>query len=105
MEKYKKTITVRMILLGILALIGVGAGLIDVFWAKKYLDTFLCCFQCGFSEGMGLVAAIWLVRYRIILRDESKLQLQYNKENDERMKAIKSKAGLPMVLILSIILY
>ena len=104
MEKYKKTVITRIILLGVLVAIGIGTGLFDVFWAQEHLDSFLFSFQCGSSVAMSLVAAIWLCRYRIILRDETKLQLQYNKENDERMKTIKAKAGLPVVLILSVIL-
>lgn len=105
MEKYKKTIIIRIILLSILAFIGVGLGLLDVFWAQERLNnTVLFCFQCGFSVAMGLTAIIWVIRYSAIMRDMNKLQLQFNKENDERMKTIKAKAGLPVVLILSIIL-
>lgn len=105
MEKYKKAIVIRIVLLSILALIGVGLGLFDVFWAQQNLkNSFLFCFQGGFSLAMGLVSTVWIIRYGAVLRDENKLQLQYNKEHDERTKAIKSKAGLPVVLILSIVL-
>lgn len=105
MEKYRKTIIMRIILLSILALFGVGLGLFDIFWAQENLNnTVLFCFQCGFSVALGIVATIWVMRYSAIVRDNNKLQLQHNKENDERMKAIKSKAGLPVVLILSVIL-
>ena len=105
MEKYKKTIITRIVLLSVLALIGVGLGLFDVFWAQENLkNTFLFCFQCGFSIAMALVAIIWVIRYGTIIRDKNKLQIQYNKDNDERIKTIKAKAGLPVVLILSIVL-
>jgi len=30
--------------------------------------------------------------------------LEFNKENDERLKAIKAKAGLPMVLVTSVLM-
>jgi hypothetical protein len=36
--------------------------------------------------------------------NEAALRKLYNQENDERMKAIRAKAGVPMVLILSIAL-
>lgn len=102
MEKYRKAMIVRIILLSVLAAIGVGIGIFDVFWAQVNSDSFVFCFQCGFSVAMGIVAAVWIIRYSAIIRDETKMQLQYNKENDERMKAIKARAGLPVVLILSV---
>ena len=45
-----------------------------------------------------------LMKYRSALKDETKLRVLYNQENDERMQAIRAKAGVPMVLILSILL-
>ena len=44
------------------------------------------------------------MKYRGALKDEAKLRLLYNEENDERMKLIRAKAGVPMVLILSMAL-
>lgn len=46
----------------------------------------------------------WMLKYRGALKDETKLRLLYNEENDERMKLIRAKAGVPMVLILSLTL-
>ena len=45
-----------------------------------------------------------MIKYRAALKDEAKLRLLYNQENDERMQAIRAKAGIPMVLILSLAL-
>lgn len=50
------------------------------------------------------LALIRIIRYRKALRNDKELQIQYNKENDERMKAIQAKAGMPMILISSIIM-
>ena len=50
------------------------------------------------------LALIRIIRYRKALRNDKELQIQYNKENDERMKAIPAKAGMPMILISSIIM-
>lgn len=38
------------------------------------------------------------------LRSEAALRLAYNRENDERMKAIRARAGMPMLLISSAII-
>jgi hypothetical protein len=38
---------------------------------------------------------------KLVLDDEQKLKKQYYKENDERMKAVKAKAGLPAVWVYS----
>jgi len=61
-------------------------------------------FQVGFAASGCIILAIWLLKYRRALSDEGKLRLLYNQENDERMKAIRAKAGVPMVLILSLAL-
>jgi hypothetical protein len=38
------------------------------------------------------------------IKDERKLKMAYNRENDERMKAIRAKAGMPMLLITSVMM-
>lgn len=105
MEKYKKTITVRVYLLSVLALLAVGLGVYDVFWAAaevKASDIFE--FQCGVTAALGILATTRIIWYRRVLRNEKKLKIQYNKENDERMKAIRAKAGMPIVLIASVVM-
>lgn len=105
MEKYKKVITIRVFLLSILALSAVGLGIYDVFWAAAEVKTrFIFGFQCGVTTGLGILALIWIIRYRKVLRNEKELKIQYDKENDERMKAIRAKAGMPMVLITSVVM-
>jgi hypothetical protein len=39
-----------------------------------------------------------------MLRDEKKLKLQFNKEKDERLKAIRAKAGMPILLVTSVLM-
>lgn len=105
MEKYKKVVIIRLFLLSILALLAVGLGIYDVFWAtaeEKASNIF--GFQCGGITALGILALIWIIRYRKVLRNERELKIQYDKENDERMKAIRAKAGMPMVLITSIVM-
>lgn len=50
---------------------------------------------------MGVLAALFIIRYKKALTNEEKLQLLLNKENDERIKAIKLKAKMPMLFITS----
>lgn len=105
MERYSKTIRFRMILLAILALISVAFGIYDVFFAPPEIkDSAVFGFQCGAVLSLGLMAVLILVRYERILKDKAKLQLQFNKENDERAKAIRAKASMPMLLITSILM-
>lgn len=61
-------------------------------------------FQTGLAVGLGVMAVLLCIRYQQMLSDEKKLLLQYTRENDERYKAIRQKAGMPMLLISSVIL-
>ena len=103
MEKFRKKLKIRVALLTALILFAVAIGIFDVFFAPEALkDSFMWGFQSGFVTSLGLVAVFALIRMSIIIKDETKIQLQYNKENDERLKAIRAKSGMPMLLITSI---
>lgn len=105
MEQYRHKLTIRMILFVVLALIFVGILIFNQFFAANALkDSLSFSFQCGLSAGGSLVLVFWLIKYRRALSDDEKLRLLYNQENDERMKAIRAKAGVPMVLVLSMVL-
>ena len=105
MEKYKKSIITRIFLLSVLAMLAVGLGIYDVFWATAEIKASeIFGFQCGIITALGIFALITIIRYRKTLRNEKELQIQYNKENDERMKAIRAKAGMPMILISSVVM-
>ncbi len=105
MDNYKKTIKIRMLLLVILVLFSVAFGIYDVFLVNPEVkESFIFSFQCGAATACGLMAAILIFRYRVILTDEKKLKLEFNKENDERLKEIRAKAGLPMILVTSVLM-
>ncbi len=105
MDKYKKIIIIRVFLLSVLALLAVGLGIYDVFWAAAEVKSSgIFEFQCGITTALGILALVMIIRYRKALRSEKELQIQYNKENDERMKAIRAKAGMPMILIFSAVI-
>ncbi len=105
MEQFRKKIKIRMILISIVLLIFVAILLYNQFGASEALkDSLAFSFQCGLSASGSLVLVFWLMKNRRALADEAKLRLLYNQENDERMSAIRAKAGIPMVLILSMAL-
>lgn len=105
MDKFKKSIAARIVLLSFLVAFAVVLGIYDVFLATpKMKDSFVFGFQSGAATACGLMAAILIIRYRGILKDENKIKLEFNRENDERLKAIRAKAGLPMVLVTSVLM-
>lgn len=76
-----------------------------MFWATEEVKASeIFGFQCGITTALGILALIMIIRYHKTLRSEKELQIQYNKENDERMKVIRAKAGMPMVLIFSVVI-
>ena len=103
MEQYKKVVITRIFLLSILVLFAVGLSIYDVFGASAKVRTNeIFEFQCGATAALGILALFQVIRYKKALRNEKELQIQYNKENDERMKAIRARAGMPLVLMTSI---
>lgn len=103
MEAYKKSIKRRIGLLTIPVCIAALLGTYDVFGASEAMkNSFIFCFQCGGASALGLFCIILIFRYRFLLDNEEKLKLEYIKETDERLAAIRAKAGMPLLLILSI---
>ena len=105
MERFKKKLRNRIVLLCTVLLLFVAILLYNQFIASETLKNSLAfSFQCGFSAAGSLVLVFWLMKSHSALKDESKLHLLYNQEKDERMSAIRAKAGIPMVLIFSMML-
>lgn len=105
MGKFKKKIAARIFLLSMLVVFAMILGIYDVFLASPTVkDSFVFGFQSGAATACGLIAAFLIFRYKLMLSDENKLQLEFNKENDERLKAIRAKAGLPMILVTSVLM-
>lgn len=105
MELFQKKIKVRIFIFCAVLLVFVGILLYNQFVASAaQKESLAFSFQCGFSAAGSLVIAFWIVKYRRALSDETKLRVLMNQENDERMKAIRAKAGMPMLWILSMIL-
>ena len=105
MEQYRKNLKLRILLFGLLILFCLVIILINqIGTVTTYTESLALSFQRGFSAAGALVLVFWMMKYRAALKDEAKLRLLYNEENDERMKLIRAKAGVPMVLILSMTL-
>lgn len=105
MNNYKKTIKKRILLLTLPIILAVTLGVYDVFWVSDQIkEGSVYGFQDGIITSLGLLATILVIRYRVLLKDDKKLLLMFNRENDERIKAIKAKAGIPMLPITSILI-
>lgn len=105
METYKRTINNRIYLLALVVLIAVALGIFDAFFATAEIkSSVIFSFQCGLTSACGLIALAFIARYKRALSDEKNIKLLFNKENDERMKAIKYKAGIPMLLVTSVLM-
>lgn len=104
-NQYKKIIKMRTLSLSIIIIAAVIFGIYDVFLASPEIkETSIFGFQTGIITSLGLFLLIIVIRYKALLKDDDNLLLQFNKENDERTKAIKAKAGIPMLPITSLIM-
>ena len=56
----------------------------------------------GFFAGGLLVSLLGLSKFRRALKDDTALRRLYNQEHDERMQAIRSKAGVPVTLFMGV---
>lgn len=105
MAAYIKKIRLRIAGLCTVISASLGINLYGRFLAPEAVqDGFAFSFLCGILISASLAASFLLFRNVRLLSDPHKLREMYNKENDERMIAIRAKAGLPMMLIVSMIL-
>lgn len=109
MEEFKMKIKRREILFTVMTLVAVALGIYNVFIMSNSADAsktdgIITGFQFGIIFGMGILASIQLIKLNSVIKDETKLKMLYNQEHDERSKAIRSKAGMPMLVITSILM-
>lgn len=105
MEQFRKKLRIRISWLSVLSLATALMGVYDVFFAPESLKNMIVFeFQGGVLVAVCILSLINIIKYSKILKDNSKLELEYNKENDERFKTIKSKAGIPIVPVLSVLI-
>lgn len=108
MERYKKTLKTRIALFRIVILLNVILSV-----SLRFMDTKgkipnavrnITDFQTGFMLGLAIVSLFILIKYCKLLKNERMLKEAYLKETDERMILIRSKAGMPALLITSVIM-
>ncbi|MBO1266270.1 hypothetical protein J3A84_14630 [Proteiniclasticum sp. SCR006] len=109
MENYKRTIRHRIgLFTGLILLTAVLGVYSSIAMGNPentgISDGALSGFQMGLIVGLGVLALTQLFKLSMAVKDERKLKLAYNRENDERMKAIRAKAGMPMLLITSVLM-
>lgn len=99
-EAYRRTIRRRMRVMTALSLL-YAAAMIAVHVLGKSPMGYAGDFSLGLSVGVVLCCLVRMPRYAQVLRDEQALRRMWNQEHDERMRAIKAKAGVPMLLYTS----
>lgn len=109
MEEFKMKIKRRIILFSGMVLIAVALGVYSFITMnnsndKSFTDGSVAGFQFGIILGIGVLAFIQIVKLRKVLKDERSLKVRYNQEHDERLKTIRSKAGMPLLMITSLIM-
>jgi len=108
MENYKVSIKRRIILFSGLILLTAILGVYDFFISgnvdASMTDEVVSGFQFGLIFGLGILALIQVIKLNMVIRNDKKLKILYNKEHDERLKAIRSKAGMPMLMITSVMM-
>lgn len=108
LEAYRKTIRRRM---NVMAVLGVAYSVAMIvahtLWTgSAAVDEFAWSgVASGFAGGaltaMVLCFALLTPRYGKALRDEQALRRLWNKEHDERLRAIRARAGAPIILYTS----
>lgn len=111
MEKFKRTIKRRITISSGMALLALVLGAYSIYSiitadisTATHSDGFVAGFQFGLIVSILVLSVIDIIKLSLTIKDETKLKLLYNKEHDERMKAIRSKAGMPLIAVTSVLL-
>jgi hypothetical protein len=105
MEQFRKKLKTRISWLSVLSVTTALMGVYDVFFASEALKNMTVFeFQGGVLAAICILSSINIIKYSKLLKDDNKLKLECNKENDERFKTIKSKAGIPIVPVFSVLM-
>lgn len=99
LEAYRKKVQRRLVWMRLLAVIFVVAELVG---SRFVPDGNASNYVWGMCVGGGFVALVVLFQQSKALKDDEKLRKMYIEEHDERKQAIRAKAGLPMVIYLSL---
>lgn len=107
MDNYRNKVKKRVAWLSIFIVFVFFICIYDVFFLSrsevlKTPGNMMQRFQIALIIGLGGVAGFHRSRFARALKDEHELKLLCNRENDERMKAIRAKAGMPVLMICSV---
>ncbi|MBC3798234.1 4-hydroxybutyrate dehydrogenase [Acetobacterium tundrae] len=109
MEKFRTKIKRRIVLSSGMVLVTAVLGFYSIY-SLNYSDSstmsdgFVTGFQFGLIIAIFGLAVIDIIKLSLALKDDTKLKVLYNKEHDERLKAIRNKAGAPMIVITSVLM-
>lgn len=98
LEAYRKKVQRRLVWMCVLAV----AFAVLTAIASKLGSGFTSDYLWGMGMGGGFVALFVLFQQGKSLQDDQKLRKLYIMEHDERMRAIRAKAGQPIVAYLSV---
>lgn len=106
MEKFKSRVKRRIILFSGMTLITALLGVYGFFVVGRpekgsTSDGIISGFQFGIIFGIGMLSLLQIIKLGMVIKDDKKLKMLYNQEHDERLKTIRSKAGMPMLMITS----
>jgi hypothetical protein len=110
MEQYRLVLKKRikiMLLLTLFAAFLQSAIIFDIFDLTSemgFLGGVVSGFQTGLLSAIMVIFIIISIRYLLIMKDEKKLKLMYNAENDERKIMIKQKSGGNVIIANSVII-
>jgi len=111
MEKFRTKVKQRMVVSSGIALVTLVLGAYSIY-SIVFTDHSTASHSAGFMAGFqfGLIVSIFafslldLVKLSRAIKDDTKLKVLYNKEHDERMKTIRSKAGMPLISLTSLLM-
>ena len=97
MERYRRSLRRRLTLLGVMdalffLLMRFGQS------AEGSVEGFLL----GMTAGGAIMGLLVIMRCGRAMKDDTRMKRMYNEEHDERLQAIRARAGLPMGLYLSL---
>ncbi len=104
LNDYRKTLEKRMNWVRVTCLAYLLLGGLRRFLGPDIGDSLALAMLMGAMMGGMLVVLLSSFRFRRALQDDKKLLRLYNQEHDERTRAIRAKAGMPVVAIYAILL-
>lgn len=111
MEKFRTKVKRRIAISSGMTFIAMVLGGINIYSiiitdhsSATHSDGFVAGFQFGLIVSIFGLAVFDIIKLSLAINDETKLRILYNKEHDERLIAIRNKAGAPMIVITSIMM-